>query len=322
MLHLCCRTTSRPPKWIKPLLTRLVNEASAGNDWLDEITYDGYRMQRAHRCAPVSSMVACPILPKRGSTVDRPCLPGKAPLDLEEAHRNLRISLGQLRVQMGRRCSRRIAGVVGFACPDTLEELGWLHKTLANNAQHMNATAIGWHRRTDLHCRLCPGLAVLGPDDAQGRCLRAMGSNGSPTALGLLQLGPRGQQIIGRIDVMILESKRPTTVITGATGGIGRWIALGMARAGHHVTLIGRDRARGRAAQAWINRNVPRASTELLLADLSLLAETRAVGELIAARHSRISVLSTMRGSLNPDPSRPRKDMTASLRQICCAPSC
>jgi NAD(P)-dependent dehydrogenase (short-subunit alcohol dehydrogenase family) len=87
------------------------------------------------------------------------------------------------------------------------------------------------------------------------------------------------------------ECERPIAVITGATGGIGRWIALGMARAGYHVTLIGRDRARGKAAQAWINRNVPRASTELLIADLSLLSETRAVAELIAARHSRISVL-------------------------------
>ncbi|TAJ81824.1 non-homologous end-joining DNA ligase [Reyranella sp.] len=37
-------TTSRPPKWIKPQLTRLVDEAPAGSDWLHEIKYDGYRM--------------------------------------------------------------------------------------------------------------------------------------------------------------------------------------------------------------------------------------------------------------------------------------
>jgi len=36
--------TSAPPKWIKPRLTRLVEEAPSGNDWLDEIKYDGYRM--------------------------------------------------------------------------------------------------------------------------------------------------------------------------------------------------------------------------------------------------------------------------------------
>jgi ATP-dependent DNA ligase len=37
-------TTSRPPKWIKPQLTRLVDEAPTGKDWLHEIKYDGYRM--------------------------------------------------------------------------------------------------------------------------------------------------------------------------------------------------------------------------------------------------------------------------------------
>jgi bifunctional non-homologous end joining protein LigD len=37
-------TTSRPPKWIKPQLTRLVAEAPTGGGWLHEIKYDGYRM--------------------------------------------------------------------------------------------------------------------------------------------------------------------------------------------------------------------------------------------------------------------------------------
>ena len=36
--------TSRPPKWIKPQLTRLVDEAPTGKDWVHEIKYDGYRM--------------------------------------------------------------------------------------------------------------------------------------------------------------------------------------------------------------------------------------------------------------------------------------
>jgi bifunctional non-homologous end joining protein LigD len=33
-----------PPNWIKPQLTRNVDEAPAGDDWLHEIKYDGYRM--------------------------------------------------------------------------------------------------------------------------------------------------------------------------------------------------------------------------------------------------------------------------------------
>jgi ATP-dependent DNA ligase len=35
---------SQPPKWIKPQLTRVVDEAPAGDDWLHELKYDGYRM--------------------------------------------------------------------------------------------------------------------------------------------------------------------------------------------------------------------------------------------------------------------------------------
>jgi hypothetical protein len=37
-------TTSRPPRWLKPQLTRLVNKAPTGDGWLHEIKYDGYRM--------------------------------------------------------------------------------------------------------------------------------------------------------------------------------------------------------------------------------------------------------------------------------------
>jgi hypothetical protein len=32
------------PKWIKPQLTRLVDDAPVGGDWVHEIKYDGYRM--------------------------------------------------------------------------------------------------------------------------------------------------------------------------------------------------------------------------------------------------------------------------------------
>jgi ATP-dependent DNA ligase len=36
--------SAHPPTWIKPQLTRLVDEAPTGTDWLHEIKYDGYRM--------------------------------------------------------------------------------------------------------------------------------------------------------------------------------------------------------------------------------------------------------------------------------------
>jgi NAD(P)-dependent dehydrogenase (short-subunit alcohol dehydrogenase family) len=88
-----------------------------------------------------------------------------------------------------------------------------------------------------------------------------------------------------------MAGERPIAVVTGATGGIGRWIALGMARAGHHVILMGRDRGRAESTRTWIDRQVPQASIELVIADLSLLSETRNAGRHIAERHSRIAVL-------------------------------
>src|SRR5438093_831971 len=35
---------SVPPKWVKPQLKRLVDEAPTGDGWLHEVKYDGYRM--------------------------------------------------------------------------------------------------------------------------------------------------------------------------------------------------------------------------------------------------------------------------------------
>jgi hypothetical protein len=37
-------TVPRPPRWIKPQLTRFVEEAPPGDGWVHEIKYDGYRM--------------------------------------------------------------------------------------------------------------------------------------------------------------------------------------------------------------------------------------------------------------------------------------
>ncbi len=80
-------------------------------------------------------------------------------------------------------------------------------------------------------------------------------------------------------------------LITGATGGIGKWISLGMVRAGYKVILVGRNRGRGEVVQAWLAQQVPGAVTELMIADLSSLAATRALGREIARTHPRLNVL-------------------------------
>jgi NAD(P)-dependent dehydrogenase (short-subunit alcohol dehydrogenase family) len=80
-------------------------------------------------------------------------------------------------------------------------------------------------------------------------------------------------------------------VLTGGTGGIGRWIALGLARSGLRVILIVRDPARGLETEAWIKARVASAEVELFRADLSSLAETRRVGRAIGQRAPAIDVL-------------------------------
>jgi short-subunit dehydrogenase len=87
------------------------------------------------------------------------------------------------------------------------------------------------------------------------------------------------------------ESEQQVAVVTGATAGIGRWIALGLAHAGHHVVMIARDAARGDAAAAWIGQRVPSSSIEVKLADLSSLAATQRAGQEIAARLPRVALL-------------------------------
>ncbi len=87
------------------------------------------------------------------------------------------------------------------------------------------------------------------------------------------------------------QTGRQVSVVTGATGGIGRWIALGLARAGHHVVLVCRDPGRGEAATAWLAQHAPACSAEIRLADLTSLHAARRVGEEIAAEHPRLGLL-------------------------------
>ena len=83
----------------------------------------------------------------------------------------------------------------------------------------------------------------------------------------------------------------PVSVVTGATGGIGRWIALGLARAGSTVVLVGRDREKGQATLAWIQARVPDAKLDLMVTDLSLVGGSRLAGMLIDARYPAINIL-------------------------------
>jgi NAD(P)-dependent dehydrogenase (short-subunit alcohol dehydrogenase family) len=100
-------------------------------------------------------------------------------------------------------------------------------------------------------------------------------------------------------------------VLTGPTSGIGRWIALGLARAGMRVVLIARNPARLEETRQWISTQAPGAVTEPVIADLSLLAQVRTAAQTIAAAHPTIAVLVNNAGVYSP-----RRTVTAEGHEL------
>lgn len=80
-------------------------------------------------------------------------------------------------------------------------------------------------------------------------------------------------------------------LVTGATSGIGRATAVALARRGAHVLAVARDAERGRRAVAGIASEVPGAEVDVLVCDLSRMADVRRLAATVADRHGRLDVL-------------------------------
>src|ERR1700739_3620440 len=78
-------------------------------------------------------------------------------------------------------------------------------------------------------------------------------------------------------------------LITGATSGLGRAVAAGLAELGWHVLVHGRDSARAQAAAGQIQ--AAGGSADTYLADLSSLGQTRALAERVSSDHAAIHLL-------------------------------
>jgi retinol dehydrogenase-14 len=81
-----------------------------------------------------------------------------------------------------------------------------------------------------------------------------------------------------------------TVLITGATSGIGRATAIGLATMGAHLAITGRDRVRTEDAGREI-RAAGGGRVELFIADLSSQSEVRGLAEEVLQSLSRIHVL-------------------------------
>ncbi|GJD37848.1 SDR family oxidoreductase [Methylobacterium bullatum] len=87
-------------------------------------------------------------------------------------------------------------------------------------------------------------------------------------------------------------------LVTGATSGIGYETALGLARAGARVGIVGRDAGRTDAAASRIRDAVPAAVIDVFLADLSSQGEIRRLAAEVRALYPRLDVLLNNAGAI------------------------
>jgi NAD(P)-dependent dehydrogenase (short-subunit alcohol dehydrogenase family) len=80
-------------------------------------------------------------------------------------------------------------------------------------------------------------------------------------------------------------------LITGATGGIGKATAIGLAALGAQVAITGRDLGRTEAAAVEIRRLTRNPDVRAFGADLSVQADVRRLGAEVLAAYPRLDVL-------------------------------
>jgi len=80
-------------------------------------------------------------------------------------------------------------------------------------------------------------------------------------------------------------------IVTGASSGIGLYTALGLARGGMQVVMVGRNRTRTETAQRFVREHSGSDAIDVLLADFSRLADVRRVADEILSAADRVDVL-------------------------------
>ena len=87
------------------------------------------------------------------------------------------------------------------------------------------------------------------------------------------------------------DSTGATILVTGATDGLGRRVALELAERGATVLLHGRDKGRCEATLEEVRRQTASEGSQYYLADLSSLGAVRDLAEQIFSEHDRLDVL-------------------------------
>ena len=89
-----------------------------------------------------------------------------------------------------------------------------------------------------------------------------------------------------------------TCLVTGATAGIGKETALGLARQGATVVVAGRNRERCTATVEQIKAQTGNSSVDFLVADLSSLQEVRKLAGQVKESYPRLDVLVNNAGAI------------------------
>jgi len=93
-------------------------------------------------------------------------------------------------------------------------------------------------------------------------------------------------------------------LVTGSTDGLGRVVALRLARTGAHVIVHGRNRERGNAVVAEIQQE-GQGSARFYAADFGSMDQVREFAETILRDYDRLDVLVNNAGIWMDDPERP-----------------
>jgi NAD(P)-dependent dehydrogenase (short-subunit alcohol dehydrogenase family) len=89
-------------------------------------------------------------------------------------------------------------------------------------------------------------------------------------------------------------------IVTGATAGIGLYTALGLARQGMRLVMVGRDPGRTERARRLVVERSGSDRVETALADFASLAAVRRLAEALLAGHERIDLLVNNAGLISP----------------------
>ncbi len=97
------------------------------------------------------------------------------------------------------------------------------------------------------------------------------------------------------------DTSEATILVTGATDGLGKRVALELAAKGAAVLLHGRSPERLDAALEKLRKETGSQNLSAYLADLSSLGEVRAMAEQVLSEHDRLDVLVNNAGIIYPE---------------------